>query len=47
MRTLDRALWRYSKIYNSLKDITDETLITELERRGYNLSSLREKQTTA
>lgn len=47
MRTLDRALWRYSKMYNSLKDITDETLITELERRGYNLSSLREKQTTA
>ena len=47
MRTLDRALWRYSKVYNSLKDITDETLITELERRGYNLSSLREKQTTA
>ena len=34
-------------LYNSLNDITDETLIKELRKRGYNRLDLRENQTTA
>ena len=35
------------KMYNSLKETDDETLITELARRGYDLSRRRDNQTTA
>ena len=31
----------------SLEDIDDETLITEFRKRGYDLSRLRENETTA
>ena len=34
-------------LYNSLKTIDDETLITELTRRGYKLGSPQENKTTA
>ena len=34
-------------LYNSITDTDDQTLITELVRRGYNIASRREKQTTA
>ena len=34
-------------LYNSIKDITDETLITELKKRGYKLARLRENDKTA
>ena len=34
-------------LYNSLKDTDDQTLITELRKRGYKLSDLRENETTA
>ena len=39
--------YRTSLLYNSLNDITDETLIKELRKRGYNRLDLRENQTTA
>ena len=34
-------------LYNSLKDTDDQTMITELTRRGYDLSKLRENEPTA
>ena len=34
-------------LYNSLGDIDDETLRSELEKRGYNVTGQREKETTA
>ena len=34
-------------MYNSIKETDDETLITELARRGYDLSRRRDNQTTA
>ena len=34
-------------LYDSLGDITDETLITELQRRGYDLARRREGENTA
>ena len=34
------------KMYNSLKNIASETLLTELARRGYNLAGPRDNQTT-
>ena len=34
-------------LYNSITDITDETLITELRKRGYNRLDLRDNETTA
>ena len=33
-------------LYNSLKTIDDEKLITELVRRGYKIDSLRENDET-
>ena len=44
MRTLDRALYKYSEGggVSTLKIIADETLFLELKRRGYNLECLRE-----
>ena len=46
MRTLDRALYKFSKsgAATALKTITDEMFFLELKRRGYDLSSLREKE---
>ena len=43
MRTLDRALYKFSKrgAAFALKKITDEMFLLELKRRGYDLSSLR------
>lgn len=43
MRTLDRALYKFSQsgAAFALKTITDEMLLLELKRRGYDLSSLR------
>ena len=38
---------RIHLLYDSLKTIDDEILITELEKRGHNLSSPRENKTTA
>ena len=40
MRTLDRALYKFSKsgAATALKTITDEMFFLELERRGYDLS---------
>ena len=38
---------RSDVLYNSLKTIDDETLITELRKRGYNRLEIRENQTTA
>ena len=43
---LDGESYRTAKTYNSLKKTDDETLFTELARRGYDLSQLRHKQTT-
>ena len=37
----------FDVLSHSLKTIDDETLITELQGRGYNLSSLREDETPA
>ena len=34
-------------LYNSLNDIDDETLRSELEKRGYNISGQRDNETTA
>lgn len=44
MRTLDRALYKYSEsgAAFAIKIIADETLFLELERRGYDPSRLRE-----
>ena len=49
MRTLDRALYKFSQsgAAFALKAITDEMMFLELKRRGYNLSSLRDNETTA
>ena len=49
MRTLDRALYKFSKsgAAFALKKITPEMMFLELKRRGYNLSSLRDNETTA
>ena len=49
MRKLDRALYKYSEsgAALALKIIADETLLLELARRGYDLSSLRDNETTA
>lgn len=43
MRTLDRALYKYSESggVSALKIIADETLFLELKRRGYNLPKLQ------
>ena len=38
---------RNDVLYNSIKDTDDETLITELVRRGYNLDIPHENKTTA
>ena len=34
-------------LYNSITDIDDETLRSELEKRGYNITSRRTNETTA
>ena len=34
-------------LYNSIKDITDETLITEIRKRGYKFLDLPENKTAA
>ena len=34
-------------LYNSIKDTDDETLITELAKRGYELKNTQKKKTTA
>ena len=49
MRTLDRALYKYSECdaVFVMTVIADETLFLELRRRGYDLSKLREDETTA
>ena len=49
MRTLDRALYKFSKsgAAFALKTITPEMMFLELKRRGSDLSSLRENETTA
>ncbi|MDD9974353.1 MAG: tyrosine-type recombinase/integrase [Candidatus Poribacteria bacterium] len=44
---LDGESYIRGKTYNSLKDTDDETLFLELELRGYDLSGLRDNQTTA
>ena len=46
MRTLDRALYKFSQSSAAfaLKKITDDMFFLELSRRGYDLSSLREKE---
>lgn len=48
MRTLDRALYKYSESdgVSALKIIADETLFLELKRRGYDLSKLRDLDET-
>ena len=48
MRALDRALYKYSErdAVFVMKVIADETLFLELKRRGYDLPSLREDETT-
>ena len=42
MRTLDRALYKFSEsdTVSILKIMPEETLLLELERRGYDLSKL-------
>ena len=49
MRTLDRALYKFSQsgAAFALKTITPEMMFLELKRRGSDLSSLRDNQTTA
>ena len=44
MRTLDRALWKFSEsgAALALKFMANETLFLELKRRGYPLSKLRD-----
>ena len=48
MRTLDRALYKFSKsgAAFALKNITDEMFFLELKRRGYNLSKRRDENET-
>ena len=48
MRTLDRALYKYSKsgAVLAFKYMADTTLFRELERRGYDLSRLSDSETT-
>ena len=48
MRTLDRALYKFSEsgAALALKIMADETLFLELERRGYDLSKLRDLDET-
>ena len=48
MRTLDRALYKFSKsgAATALKTITDEMFFLELKRRGYDLSRRRNDETT-
>ena len=44
---LDADSYRNHLLYNSLKTIDDETLITELQGRGYNLDIPQENKKTA
>lgn len=46
MRTLDRALWKYSEsgAASYFKVIAEETLFLELTRRGYDPSKLRDRK---
>ena len=48
MRTLDRALYKYSEsgAVLALQNMADETLFLEIKRRGYNLSRLRNDEET-
>ena len=48
MRTLDRALYKYSEsgAVLALQNMADETLFLEIKRRGYNLSRLRNDEKT-
>ena len=39
--------YKMTLLYNSITDITDETLIAELRKRGYTLDSPQENKTTA
>ena len=43
---LDAESYRSAKMYNSLKDIDSETLITELARRGCKHSDIHDHETT-
>lgn len=43
---LNSESYRRPKMYNSLKTTPDENLFLELERRGYDLSKLRDEPTT-
>ena len=43
----DCAFDRNDVLYNSIKNTDDQTLITELVRRGYNLDIPQENKTTA
>ena len=45
--SLDAESYRIHKMYNSLKNTDDQTLILELTRRGYDLPSLRDNKTQA
>ena len=49
MRTLDRALYKFSKsgAASALKTITDEMFFLELKRRGYNISTDTREDTTS
>ena len=49
MRTLDRALYKFSKsgAATALKTITDEMFFLELKRRGYNISTDTREDTTS
>ena len=49
MRTLDRALYKLSEAdaASILKIMPEEMLLTELTQRGYDLSKLRNEETTA
>ena len=49
MRTLDRALYKLSEAdaASILKIMSEEMLLTELTQRGYDLSKLRNEETTA
>ena len=44
---LDSESYRRPKMYNSLKNTDDDTLIRELTGRGYHLSRRRDNETTA
>ena len=43
---IDTESYRTTKTYNSLKKINDDTLIRELQHRGYDITSPREHETT-